>query len=126
MKKAKKRKMRHDLIYTRLDIVEEAANIMLYIAGLIMDDYIGLPVVINKEMIQGKKQRWEEIAYASWAALEVINSSELKDNYSKIASAYSDAENNGFVAIEKWEDAYKGYKEFEKRIDDIKLGILSS
>jgi hypothetical protein len=121
-----KRKIRRDLICARLDIVEEAANIMLFLIGLAVDEIIGLHTYSDGEMIKSKKKRWEEIAFKAWAALEIINSQELKENYTKIASVYGDIEENGSVDPDIWQETDDRYKKFEKMVDDLKIEILSS
>ena len=121
-----KRKIRRDLVCARLDIIEEAANIMLFLVGLAVDELIGANIYSDAEMIKSKKKRWEEIAYKAWAALEIINSKEFKENYSKIASVYGDIENTGSVDPEKWNETDERYKQIEKMIDDLKIEILSS
>jgi hypothetical protein len=123
---SEKRKIRRDLICARLDIVEEAANIMLFLIGLAVNEIVGLNTYSDAEMMNSKKKRWEEIAYKAWAALEIINSKELKKKYSEIASAYGDLENDHFVDPEKWQEIDDMYKKLEKMIDDIKIEILSS
>jgi hypothetical protein len=120
-----KRKIRHDLICERLNVVEETANIIYFLSGIMMSETYGEPIYSDTSMIQQKRKRFEEISGKAWAALEVINSPELKEHFKKISSIYGEIEEYHEVSGKKWEETHEAFQKLEKRIDDIKLEILA-
>ena len=122
-REAEQSKIKRELLSNRLNIVEEAVNLRMFLAGLTLREEFGDPIYCDKSTIQEKRKRLDEISSEAWTAVIATGSEELKESFSTISSAYWQSEEQGTVDSEKWDKASKSFVEIIKNIDDMKTKI---
>ena len=114
------RRIKRELLSSRLNIIEEAATIKMFLTGLALTEEVGDPIYSDKIAIEGKRKRLEEISGQAWICVIAVESQRLKDSYQAIGSAYYQTEQEGTVDSIKWNKASDSFAELVKIIDDMK------
>ena len=117
------REIRREVLSNRLNIIEESANIMMFLNGLKMSEDFGDFIYSDKTTIQEKRKRLEEISGMSWTAIQATDSADLKKNYGAITHAYWQSESTGAIGSKEWNEASEGFVRLVKIIDDMKAMV---
>lgn len=114
------RRIKRELLSSRLNIIEEAATIKMFLTRLSLTEEFGDTIYSDKIAIDGKRKRLEEISGQAWTCVIAVESQRLKDSYQAIGSAYYQTEQEGRVDSIKWNKASDSFAELVKIIDDMK------
>ncbi len=117
------RRVKRELLSSRLDIIEEVATIRMFLAGLAVKEEQGDPIESDKAIIEQKRKRMEEISGHAWACVLAYESQGLKESYQAIGAACYDAEQEGSVDEDVWKKAREGFVALVKVIDDMKTKV---
>jgi len=115
-----KRTVRRQLLSNRLEVVEEAANIMYFFLVIWESEELGEPVYCDKEGSYQKKRRLEEIIAQAFTVVKATGSAELENGFKAISAAYNEVEDNGVLSSEKNVASSKGLEKVIKTIDNLK------
>ena len=117
-----RRRIKRELLSGRLNTIEEAATINMFLLGLALTEEIGDPIYGDRTVLAEKRKRLEEIENQAWACVIACDSQRLKESYQAIVHAQYQAEQQGTVESEQWKKASESFVELVKIIDDMKTG----
>jgi len=120
---AEERRLRRELLSNRLNVIEEAANLMMFLISGRLNEEMGEIIHSEKVTIYKKRERLEEISQQAWTATKATGSADLAKNYGVISSALWQSEEVGTVDHTNWDEASKGFIELIKIIDDMKVRV---
>lgn len=114
------RKIKRELISDRLTVIEEAANIRMFLISLALQEEIGDPICSDKVVLGEKRIRLEEISSRAWACVNACGSQRVQKTYHAISSVYYMTEQDGTVDPKEWDKASESFIELVRIIDDMK------
>ncbi len=118
-----RKRIKRELLSSRLDIVEEVVNLMMYFAGLSLREELGIPIYSDKVTMGNRRKRFDEIRSQAWNAVVALSSNEFLKFYSAIAAAYNEDEETGSIRSETWKRANESFPKIIKLMDDMKVNI---
>ena len=104
----------------RLDVIEEAASLMMYLIGKTIDKELDMIIYTDGSFIKEKRKRLEDIISQAWTNELSVNSKDLSNKYSAIASVFWENEENSTIDLRKWEKVHDSFVEMIRIIDDMK------
>ena len=116
-RESEERKIKRELISNRLNVVEEAVNLMMYLTGRTISLEVEMMIYNDKDIEREKSKKLEDIGDIAWAAVIATGSEDLKDNYTAITSAFWENMRQGTITTETWDKAYKAYVKIIKIMD---------
>ncbi len=122
-KESEERKIKRDLVAKRLDIVEEVVTLRMFLTGLTIKEMYGDPIYSDKETIQNKRHKLDDISSQAWTAVLASGSKELKEHFQEIGKAFQESEETGNVTNKNWNDAHDSYVKITNLIDNMKVSV---
>lgn len=116
-------RIRRELVSNRLKIVEEAADIMMFLIGVGLDETMGLKAHCEPDMMLQKRKRIEEIFHQARTAVGAVKSDELSASFSRMVSQFWECESEGPVVPQDYDIVSVAYGEVAGIIDEIKIGV---
>jgi mannitol-specific phosphotransferase system IIBC component len=87
-KEKEKTLLRREQLSKRLSIIEEAANLIMFVTNVTFDVEVGVGSSCSHDIIVKKQQRVEEMCHEASISSKSISSQELDDTFSKMLSQY--------------------------------------
>jgi len=115
---------KHELISKRLNIVEEAATLFMFLIEIEFDETVGLPVFSESEILQEKRRRIEELSLLAHPAVKVLGSPELQTSFLEMSSVFWDSTQNPGIRLEDYEKASAAYAKVIRIIDEMRLNSI--
>jgi len=118
-----KKRIKRESLSNRLNLIEEAIHLRMYLANLTMKEDFGDDIYANAKQIKEKKMRLEEISNEAWTYVKATGSKDFKKWYRAISVAYRKGDEQGTIPSEDWKTANSSLTKITRLIDEMKAKI---
>ena len=122
-REAEQPRVKRELLSKRLDVMEEAMQIMMNRVRRTFSRELGGVVYEGKTTIEDEGRRLQTIRGEAWASVIATSSKDLMEDWKAISQAHGEVEETGTLSHERWDKAQKAYVEIVKLTDEMKAEI---